>query len=67
VKCVAVKIIFVINPLIITVKVITTRHLLKESFVELTAVLLNKDEDGNEVRPRMDIYHPQLNLPTFRR
>jgi hypothetical protein len=62
-----VKIIFVINPSIITGKVITTRQLLKESFVELTAVLLNKDEDGNEIRPRMDIYLPQLNLPTFRR
>jgi hypothetical protein len=42
------KVIFVINPLIIMVKVITTRHLLKESFVELTAVLLSKDRDGNE-------------------
>jgi hypothetical protein len=27
----------------------------------------NKDEDGNEVRPRMDLYHPQLNLPILRR
>jgi hypothetical protein len=46
----------VIDPLIIIVKVITTRQLLKESFVELTAVLLNKDEDGNEARPRIDIF-----------
>ena len=34
---------------------------------ELTAALLNKDEDPNEVRPRMDVFHPQVNLPTFRR
>ena len=34
---------------------------------ELTAALLNKDEDPNEVRPRMDVLHPQVNLPTFRR
>ena len=47
---------FVTDPLIIIVKVITARQLLKESFVKLTAVLLNKDEDGNEVRPRMDIF-----------
>ena len=45
-----------VTSLIIIVKVITTRQLLKESFVKLTAVLLNKDEDGNEVRPRMDIF-----------
>ncbi|MPZ07910.1 MAG: hypothetical protein GEU26_16100 [Nitrososphaeraceae archaeon] len=25
---------------------------------ELTAAFLNKDEDGNAVRPRMDTYHP---------
>jgi len=48
--------IFVIDPLIIIVKVIITRQLLKESFVELTAVLLKKDEDGNEVRPHEWIY-----------
>ena len=36
---------------------------MKESFVKLTAVLLNKDEDRNEVRPRMDIFiHSQVYL-----
>jgi F5/8 type C domain len=30
-------------------------------------LILNKDEDRNEVRPQMDTYSPQLNLPTFGR
>ena len=58
--------IFVTSSIII-VKVITTRQLLKESFVKLTAVLLNKDEDGNEVRPRMDIFIHSYVYLIFRR